>query len=86
MARGKPLSAAHKAKIAAGMRSYHRKCRGGGAPTRLVKAKAVANPRKLSAREALKRGGAAVPMVRPKKNMVRGRVSQSNIVTTKRRR
>ena len=37
MARGKPLSAAHKAKIAAGMRSYHRKCRGGGAPTRLAR-------------------------------------------------
>jgi|SouAtlMetagenome_1021521.scaffolds.fasta_scaffold23876_2 hypothetical protein len=24
----KPLTAAHKAKIAAGMRAYHRKCRG----------------------------------------------------------
>ena len=27
----KPLSAAHKAKIAAGMRDYHRKCHNGGA-------------------------------------------------------
>ena len=85
MARGKPLSAAHKAKIAAGMRSYHRKCRGGGAPTRLVKA--VPAPKSnRSAREALKRGGAAPPMVGRKKSVVRGRVSQSNIVTTKRRR
>ena len=80
MARGKPLSAAHKAKIAAGMRSYHRKCRGGGAPTRLVKAVPA------SAREALKRGGAAPPMVGRKKSVVRGRVSQSNIVNTRRRR
>ena len=53
MPKGKPLSAAHKAKIAAGVRAYHRGC----APKAKAKAKSKkpakppAKPKKLTAGE-----------------------------------
>ena len=47
MPKGKPLSAAHKAKIAAGVRAYHRRC----APKPKAKAKKPSKPKKLTAEE-----------------------------------
>ena len=44
----RPLSQAHKDKIAAGMRAYHKKCRSGGAKSQKTKVKAKAKSKQLT--------------------------------------